>query len=219
MNDQEELFEGEKTSGKKGSFPKRYLGAYDAFEVVSAFVKSIRLKKVEDAIYWMTVMIEGGAPLTYIARRLCIESQESGYGPTPAIYADAVFRIVSVGGGQAQDSLFQLTVYLASCKKWWEEDAMRPLVRKWYVFEKECQDIQNGETNEYRDIPSYALDVHTRRGKQMKKRGCCDERFSGSEKGVFSIMTLYEKNGRLDENDYLTPDEERTLRDGLYKNR
>lgn len=174
-----------------------YLGKYDKYEVISAFVKSIRLGLVPDALYWLEVMIKGGADLYYIARRLSIESQESGYGPTPAIYAASVLQIVSVGRSHAQDALFQLTVYLCKCKKWWEDETMREAAKEWYRAEAQVGKVKKGERIG-KKIPNYAIDVHTAEGRRRKQEGePIDERFSGSSRGIFSIIKMYEKYGRL----------------------
>jgi len=66
-------------SKSRTSTPLRFLEVYDAYEVKSAFIKSIRLGKVEDAIYWLEVMLQGDAKPVNIAKRLVIKSQESGY--------------------------------------------------------------------------------------------------------------------------------------------
>lgn len=213
----EDLF-GNSTKDKKVEIPKSYVGVYDPYEVVSALVKEIRLGNVEDALYWFTVMVQGKAGLQYIARRLMIESQESCLGAEPAIYASSVYNIVSVGGDHAQDALFQLVVYLCKAEKTFSSEEMRDYIKHWYKVDKDIIKIKKGESNQIKPIPRYALDVHTRRGSQMKKEGKeIDERFSGSEKGIYSMMTLYEKNGRIHKDDYLTKEEEYKMRKHLYE--
>ncbi len=212
---QTNIFGEEEETGKKE--PTMYLGIYDQYEVVSSLVKSIRLGLVEDALYWLEVMVKGGAGLSYVVRRLMIESQESGFGAEPAIYAAAVGKIVELGRDHAKDAVFQLTVYLCKCKKWWEDEDTRKHLKTWYAMEKKVIAIKKREAKPV-PIPAYALDRHTKRGNQMLREGKkIDERFSGSEKGIFSMMTLYEKYGRLNKDEYLTDDEERKMRKFLYE--
>jgi len=140
----------------------KYFEVYDAFEVQSAFIKSIRLGRVDDAIYWLEVMLIGGAKPINIAKRLVIESQESGLGLSPAIYAVNAYNIQKISGNEASDSLFQLVVYLCNCKKWWEDEIMRDFVRKWLSIRQDVEKVSKRELPTHQ-IPKYALDVYTRR--------------------------------------------------------
>lgn len=207
------MTENQKSTGRQF----KYLEVYDAFEVRSAFIKSIRLGKVEDAIYWLEVMLVGGAKPVNIAKRLVIESQESGLGVAPAVYAEVVYNIQKISGNEAPDSLFQLVVYLCNCKKWWEDEIMRDFVREWLSIRQHVEKVSTKDLPP-KPIPKYALDVHTRRGKIRFNMGeSIDDRFSGTLKGMLTMAKLYEKNGRLDVNDYLTQNEENEIRDFLNK--
>ena len=195
----------------------KYLEFYDAFEVRSAFIKSIRLGKVEDAIYWLEVMLIGGAKPKNIAKRMMVDSQEAGLGISPAVYSETVYNILKNTDDGAIDALFQLTVYLCNCKKWWEDEIMREYVRKWISIRHDVEKVSKRQLPA-RPIPKYAIDIHTRRGKIQQSMGeSIDDRFSGTIEGQFKMMKLYEKNGRLDENDYLTQAEESEIKEFLNK--
>jgi len=90
------------------------------YDIISAFIKSIRGSDPNAAVYYLARMIEGGEDPLFIARRLCISASEDiGLAnPNALLLADACFRIVSViGMPEARIPLSETTVYLASSPK------------------------------------------------------------------------------------------------------
>ena len=90
------------------------------YDIISAFIKSVRGSDPNAAVYWMARMLDGGEDPLFIARRLCILAAEDiGLAnPNALLLADATFRIVhSIGMPEARIPLSECAVYLASTPK------------------------------------------------------------------------------------------------------
>tara|TARA_B110000003_G_scaffold179972_1_gene179203 strand:- start:15802 stop:17073 length:1272 start_codon:yes stop_codon:yes gene_type:complete len=90
------------------------------YDIISAFIKSIRGSDPNGAVYWLARMIEGGEDLKYIARRLIICASEDigNANPTALILANNTFQSVSaIGYPESRIILSQCTVYLANSPK------------------------------------------------------------------------------------------------------
>jgi putative ATPase len=90
------------------------------YDVISAFIKSIRGSDPNAAIYWLARMIEGGEDPVFIARRLIISASEDiGLAnPNALLIANAAFDAVNkIGWPEARITLAQATIYLATSPK------------------------------------------------------------------------------------------------------
>ncbi len=90
------------------------------YDIVSAFIKSIRGSDPNAAVYWLARMIEGGEDVKFIARRMLIAASEDigNANPTAFILANNTFQAVSViGYPESRILLSQCAVYLASSPK------------------------------------------------------------------------------------------------------
>ncbi len=90
------------------------------YDVISAFIKSIRGSDPNAAIYYLARMIDGGEDPKFIARRLCISASEDiGLAnPNAMLLANACFQTVSViGMPEGRIPLAETTIYLASSPK------------------------------------------------------------------------------------------------------
>ena len=90
------------------------------YDVISAFIKSVRGSDPDAAVYWLTVMLEGGEDPLFIARRLIILASEDigNADPTALTLANSAFQAVnSIGMPEAAIVLSQATTYLASAPK------------------------------------------------------------------------------------------------------
>jgi putative ATPase len=90
------------------------------YDIVSAFIKSIRGSDPDAAIYWLARMIEGGEDPKFIARRLLISAAEDiGLAnPTAMILAQNTFQSIQViGWPEARILLAECTIYLATSPK------------------------------------------------------------------------------------------------------
>ena len=90
------------------------------YDIVSAFIKSIRGSDPNAAVYWLARMIEGGEDVKFIARRLLILSSEDigNANPTALIMANNTFQAVAtIGYPESRILLSQCAVYLATSPK------------------------------------------------------------------------------------------------------
>ena len=90
------------------------------YDIISAFIKSIRGSDANAAVYWLARMIEGGEDAKFIARRLIISASEDiGLAnPTALIMANNTFQAINtVGFPEARIILAQCTIYLANSPK------------------------------------------------------------------------------------------------------
>lgn len=90
------------------------------YDIVSAFIKSIRGSDPNAAVYWLARMIEGGEDIKFIARRLVILASEDigNANPTALVLANNTFQAVShIGYPEARIILSQCVTYLASSPK------------------------------------------------------------------------------------------------------
>ena len=90
------------------------------YDIISAFIKSIRGSDPNAAVYWLARMIEGGEDVKFIARRLVISASEDigNANPTALILATNTFQAVSmIGNPESRIILSQCAVYLANSPK------------------------------------------------------------------------------------------------------
>lgn len=90
------------------------------YDIISAFIKSIRGSDPNAAIYYLARMIDGGEDPVFIARRLCISAAEDiGLAnPNALLLANACFQTVSsIGMPEGRIPLAEATIYLASSPK------------------------------------------------------------------------------------------------------
>ena len=90
------------------------------YDIVSAFIKSIRGSDPNAAVYWLARMIEGGEDVKFIARRMLILASEDigNANPTALVLANTTFQAVAtIGYPEARIILSQCAIYLATSSK------------------------------------------------------------------------------------------------------
>ena len=90
------------------------------YDIISAFIKSIRGSDPDAAIYWLARMIEGGEDPKFIARRLVISASEDVglANPNALLIANACFEtLMKIGWPEGRIPLAQATIYLATSPK------------------------------------------------------------------------------------------------------
>jgi putative ATPase len=104
---------------------QKHIAIYDKsgeqhYDIISAFIKSIRGSDPNAAVYYLARMIEGGEDVKFIARRLLILASEDigNANPTALVMATTTFQAVTViGYPEARIILAQCAVYLATSPK------------------------------------------------------------------------------------------------------
>src|SRR5580765_1005808 len=90
------------------------------YDIISAFIKSMRGSDPNAAVYWLARMIEGGEGVKFIARRMLILASEDigNANPTALVIANATFEAVNkIGYPESSLILSQCAIYLASSAK------------------------------------------------------------------------------------------------------
>lgn len=175
------------------------LGQYDYYETVSALRKCIKLGMVEDSIYWANVILtyhQSGQKV--VAKQLWIMAAEDIFDEAVVLRAFAVYQMA--GKVSETDHIFFLVARMARAVKWWEEPLGAEVD---YLWSKAVGNLKKGP----KEIPSFALDLHTAKGAVAKKQGrAYDDRFSGTDIGRQKTKYLWDRDNRLDPDEY--PDEQ-----------
>ncbi|MDO9274504.1 MAG: replication-associated recombination protein A [Lutibacter sp.] len=111
------------------------------YDIVSAFIKSIRGSDPNAAVYWLARMIEGGEDAKFIARRMLILASEDigNANPTALILANNTFQAVNIiGFPESRIILSQCAIYLASSAK---SNASYEAIGKAQTMVKETGDL------------------------------------------------------------------------------
>jgi replication-associated recombination protein RarA len=177
------------------SYPQPKLGQYDYYETVSALRKCIKLGMVEDSIYWANVILtESPSGQKIVAKQLWIMAAEDIFDEAVVMRAYAVYQMA--GKVNETDHIFFLVARMARATKWWEE----PLgVEVDYLWSKAVGMLKKCP----KEIPTFALDLHTAKGAIAKKQGrAYDDRFSGTDAGRQKTKYLWDRDGRLDPDEY-----------------
>ncbi|MCD6539297.1 MAG: replication-associated recombination protein A [Candidatus Omnitrophica bacterium] len=133
---------------KPGFYDKK--GDYH-YDIISAFIKSVRGSDVDSALYWLTRMLYSGEDPRFIARRLVIlASEDIGLAdPQALVLATSAFKAVEVVGmPEARIILSEVTIYLSCAPK--SNSA-------YLAIERAYQDIEKGFLEE---VPPYLKDSH-----------------------------------------------------------
>ena len=107
------------------SIAQKRIALYDKtgeqhYDIISAFIKSIRGSDPNGAVYWLARMVEGGEDVKFIARRMVILASEDigNANPTALVLANATFEAVNkIGYPESRIILSQCATYLAASAK------------------------------------------------------------------------------------------------------
>ncbi len=90
----------------------------DFYNIISAFIKSMRASDVDAALYYLARMVAAGQDPLYIARRMVVFASEDVASPTALVVANSVFQACNtIGYPECQENLAAGVVYLATAKK------------------------------------------------------------------------------------------------------
>ncbi len=153
------------------------------YDIISAFIKSIRASDPNAALYYLARMVEGGEDPKFIARRLLIAASEDigNANPTALVIATSAFQAVErIGWPEARIILSQCTIYLASS----------PKSNASYMAIKEAQDLVK-ETGDLQ-VPLHLRNAPT---ELMSKLGYGDGyKYDHNAEGAFSSQECMPEN-------------------------
>lgn len=149
-DDVQQLFEHRKISYDKNGD--------EHYNVVSAFIKSIRGSDANAALHYLARMLEGGEDIMFITRRLVILASEDigNANPTAAILASSMINSIKfVGLPEARILLSQLVIYLAKSKK---------SNLSYIAIDSALNDVRNKKIG---DVPNHLKDAHYKSSKKL----------------------------------------------------
>jgi putative ATPase len=182
-------------------------GGEEHYNIISAFIKSMRGGDPDAAVYWLARMLEGGEDPKFIARRMVILASEDigNADPQALVLTTSCFTAVDyVGMPEAQIILSQTASYLASCPK--SNAAVRAI---------------GAAMHDVRTLPNDPVPLHLRNAptKLMEELGYGEEyKYSHNYEGNFVDQQYLPDN--LKEKVYYYPTEhgaEKTIRERLLK--
>ncbi len=171
------------------------------YDMVSAFIKSIRGSDPNAAVYWLARMIEGGEDVKFIARRMLILASEDigNANPTALILANNTFQAVAqIGYPESRIILSQCAIYLANSPK---SNASYEAIGKAQELVRKTGDLsvplhlRNAPTKLMKDLDY---------GKNYKYAHHFDQNFAEQEylPDELSGTTLYEPGNNARENSF-----------------
>jgi putative ATPase len=147
------------------------------YDIISAFIKSIRGSDPNAAVYYLARMIEGGEDVKFIARRLLILASEDigNANPTALVLANSTFQAVSViGNPESRILLSQCATYLACSPK---SNASYEAINKAQQLVKETGDLS---------VPLHLRNAPTKLMKELDYGK--DYKYAHSYEGNFAIQ-------------------------------
>ena len=156
------------------------------YDIISAFIKSMRGSDPDAAVYWLARMIDGGEDPKFIARRMFIAASEDigNADPQALLVAEAAFRAAEViGYPECRINLAQAAIYLALAPKSNAAEA---------AIDAALSEVRHGPA---RKVPDYLRDRHRPGSEHYGKYqyphsypgGWVDQRYlpDGLERGCF----------------------------------
>jgi putative ATPase len=141
------------------------------YDVISAFIKSVRGSDVDSALLWLAVMLDGGEQPEFIARRLIIlASEDIGLADSHAIQiaTNAHYAVKNIGMPEARIPLSQATIYLAMANK--SNSAYKAIdAALAYVKENETLEVPTHLRNHHPDKENY-LYPHAYKSSYIKQK-------------------------------------------------
>lgn len=175
--------------------PKRF---YNRYDIVSYLLKSIRLRRKEDALTAMWLLLNEGVGQWYIAKKLTQYASEDAVGAEAYMYAVSVFLFIKDVTDDV-NSLSRLILYLCDAEMMWESEKETEWeVRRIHLRERIKKCYANGQKPA--ELPSWIFDQYTASGKARMKRGeQIDRRASGvlEGSGLF-CRACFLRDGMLD---------------------
>jgi len=182
----------EETAKRKATVPpnKTILG-YCKYEAISALIKEMRLGNVSKAVYWAVIIYRTDPG--YLGRRLAIFA-----GEDLSVFDHQAYNVLAntalliKNGLSTECNVWYAITVACLARKFFQEEIAGQLDA---IYEGVCRAVNTGLKLE---IPTYALDIHTRRGKMMSKDKR-DARYTGAFDGRTNMIKEWSENGKLKE--------------------
>ena len=167
-------------------------------DIVSAWIKSLRLGLWEESVYWLWVMTDTYGQY-YTARRMAVFAGEDCWDAQAIVLTSALLTMIEKKVPDTFNHIMYVNAYLCKCPKFWNTEEG---VERYRIAEKVRRRIVKSKDGEIipEAIPKWAIDLHTRRGNEFAAKGEwkeIDRRFGGDMVGVYTRILMQMKHGRL----------------------
>ncbi|NOX20563.1 MAG: replication-associated recombination protein A [Nitrospirae bacterium] len=138
----------------------KYYSEEEHYNIISAFIKSMRGSDPDAALYWLARMLSSGEDPMFIARRIVICASEDVGNADPQalqVAVSAMFAVEKIGMPEARIPLAQATIYVATAPK---SNA------SYVAIEKALEAV---ETRPLQDVPAHLKDAHYRGAKKLNR--------------------------------------------------
>jgi hypothetical protein len=167
---------------------------------VSAWMKSLRLGRLEDSMYWLNIMAcVGNTSEYYIGLRMAAFAGEDCWDAQAIILTSALQTMIDRRVPDIWNHIYFVNWYLTRCPKFWSHEAGIEVQRTLMTVQKRFKDDGQGGI-EPEEIPSWSQDLHTSKGRDAAQAGDwnnVDRRFGGDEVGIVTRILMYKRLGKL----------------------
>jgi replication-associated recombination protein RarA len=167
---------------------------------VSAWMKSLRLGRLEDSMYWLNIMAcVGELSEYYIGLRMAAFAGEDCWDVQAIILTSALETMIDRHVPDIWNHIYFVNWYLCTCPKFWSNEAGVEVQRTLMTVQKRFKDDGKGGI-EPEEIPSWSQDLHTTAGREAAgagEWGKVDRRFGGDEVGIITRILMYKRLGKL----------------------
>ena len=167
-------------------------------DCVSAWIKSLRLGRLEDSMYWINVM-SNDMSTYYIALRMATFAGEDCWDPQSIVLTNSLLNMVEKKVPDIWNHLYYVNWYLCTCPKVWETAGGVDVMRTLLAIEKRCVMDENKKVIP-EAIPLWATDLHTTIGREAAREGrwgAVDRRFGGELVGILTRVLMFKKHGMI----------------------
>ncbi|GEM_PF-3040524 len=172
-------------------------------DFVSAWIKSVRLNRLQDSMYWLNIMSTVGKMSDYyIGLRMAAFAGEDCWDAQAITLTGSLMLMIDKKVPDIWNHIYFVNWYLCTCPKFWNTESGVQIQRELGNLEKRYQ--WNGEELLPEPLPSWAIDMHTSIGREAAKNknwDAVDRRFSGDLVGQICRILMWKKYGRLDPRD------------------
>jgi hypothetical protein len=135
----------------------------------------------------------------YIGMRMAVFAGEDCWDPQAIVLTAALQSMIDKKVPDIWNHIYFVNAYLCKAKKVWEDDLSVEVMRELLALEKRCV-IGPDKKIIPEEIPSWAIDLHTTKGREYAKAGewdKVDRRFGGELVGILTRVLMYKKYGRI----------------------
>lgn len=173
-----------------------------AREATSAWIKSLRLRRQQDSMYWLNIMSQEFGDW-YCLNRMAIFAGEDCFDAQAITLVVAVQALFDKKIPDIWNHIYFLNWYLLQCPKVWEVEASLEVQRDLMALDLRYRFDEDGRIIP-EETPSWAIDMHTAAGREAAGQQVWDKidrRFGGDDIGNLTKILMFKEYGRLDPDD------------------